>query len=86
MFFLIFKGVGLRHFPSEMHIGCLVCVICNSKTLHFFLLMLCIVIVHILKMCTYILCTVHDFFHIFEGGGGGGVVVDFFQTAMYRGA
>ena len=32
--------------------GCQVCVICNSKTFHSFLFKLCLMIVHILKMCT----------------------------------
>ena len=31
--------------------GFLVCVICNSKSFHSFLFILCITIVHILKMC-----------------------------------
>ena len=33
-------------------LGCLVCVICNSKSFHSLLFKLCITIVHILKMCT----------------------------------
>ena len=33
-------------------LGCQVCVICNSKTFHSFLFKLCLMIVHILKMCT----------------------------------
>ena len=37
---------------SATLLGCLVCVICNSKSFHSFLFKLCIMIVHILKMCT----------------------------------
>ena len=33
-------------------LGCQVCVICNSKSCHSFLFKLCLMIVHILKMCT----------------------------------
>ena len=33
-------------------LGCQVCVICNSKSFHSFLFKLCLMIVHILKMCT----------------------------------
>ena len=34
-------------------LGYQVCVICNSKTLHSFLFKLCLMIIHILKMCTF---------------------------------
>ena len=33
-------------------LGYQVCVICNSKTFHSFLFKLCLMIIHILKMCT----------------------------------
>ena len=52
---------------SKMLTGCLVCVICNDKSCHSFLFKLCIVIVHILKMCTSYLCTFHIFFSFSEG-------------------
>ena len=41
----IYRGVELR--------GCLVCVICNSKSFHSFMFKLCIIIVHSLKICTF---------------------------------
>ena len=55
--FLIFLTfltvVELRSFfPSEMLRGCLVCVICISESIHYFIFKLCMMIVHTLKMCT----------------------------------
>ena len=38
---------------SATLLGCLVCVICNSKTFHSFLFKLFIMIVHTLKVCTF---------------------------------
>ena len=38
--------------PSATLLGYLDCVIYSSKSFHFFLFKLCIMIVHILKMCT----------------------------------
>ena len=47
-------------------LGCQVCVICNSKSFHSFLLKFCLMIVHILKMCTfYIVHVSYFFFYIF---------------------
>ena len=43
-------------FPSKMLRGGLICVICSSKSFHCFLFKLCIMIVHILKMCTNLFC------------------------------
>ena len=37
---------------SATFLGCLVCVICNSKSFDSFLFKLCIMTVNILKMCT----------------------------------
>ena len=52
--FLSFLGVlNLDNFSIPMLWGCLVCVICNSKSFHSFLFKLCLMIVHILKMCTF---------------------------------
>ena len=52
-YFLFLMGVELRpFFPSEMLRGCLVCVICNSNSVHFFIFKLCAMIVHTLMMCT----------------------------------
>ena len=46
-------GLVMAHLhPSATLLGCLVCVICNSKRFHSFSFKLCIMIVHILKMCT----------------------------------
>ena len=49
-------SVHLSVLPSDCSswtlFGCLVCVIYNSKRFHSFLFKLCIMIVHILKMCT----------------------------------
>ena len=45
--FTFFTGVELKtFFPSEMLRGCLVCVICNSNSFHFFIFKLCTMIVH----------------------------------------
>ena len=38
---------------STTLLGCLVCVIFNSNTFHSFILKLCIMIIHTLKMCTF---------------------------------
>ena len=38
--------------PSAILLRCLVCLICNSKSFHFLICKLCIMIVHTLKMCT----------------------------------
>ena len=46
--FSFLTGVELRHFLR----GCLVCVICNSNSIHSFIFKLCLMIVHTLKMCT----------------------------------
>ena len=53
IFFSFLRGVELKtFFPSTMLRGCLVCVICNSNSIHSFIFKLCTMIVHILKMCT----------------------------------
>ena len=44
--------MGLIVRLSATLLECLVCVICNSKNFHSFLFKLCIIIVHILKICT----------------------------------
>ena len=43
------------------------CKICNSKSFRSILFKLCIMVVHILKMCISFLCTFHEYFLIFEG-------------------
>ena len=54
IFLTFLTGVELRHFfLSVMLRGCLVCVICNSKSIHYFNFKLCIMIVHTLKMFTF---------------------------------
>ena len=60
--FLFLWVLNLDIFPSEMHRGCLVCVICNSNSFHFFLFNLCIMIVHTLKMCTSYFVNISCFF------------------------
>ena len=44
--------LNLDIFPSEMLRGCLVCVICNSNSIHYFIFKLCLMVAHTLKMCT----------------------------------
>ena len=43
------------------------CKICNSKSFLSILFKLCLMVVHILKMCTSFLCTIYEYFLIFEG-------------------
>ena len=62
-----FRVLNLDIFPSKMLTVCLVCVICNSKSFHSLIFKLCIVIVPVLKMCTSIFCTYHDFFSFLRG-------------------
>ena len=38
---------------SATLLGCLVCVICNSKSFHYFILKFWLMVVHTLKMCTF---------------------------------
>ena len=52
-FFSFWGVLNLDSFSSKMLRGGLVCAICNSKSFHSFLFKLCIMIVHILKMCTF---------------------------------
>ena len=68
-FFSFLTGVVLRHFfSSEMLRGCLVCVICNSNSIHSLISKLCILIVHTLKMCTsYIVKLFHFIFSFLMG-------------------
>ena len=44
--------LNLDIFPSERLRGCLVCVICNSNSIHYFIFKLCFMVVHTLKMFT----------------------------------
>ena len=48
-------------------LGCLVCVICNSKSFLSFLFKLCIIIVHILKICTCYFVHISWMFALFWG-------------------
>ena len=57
--------MNLDILPSEMLRGCLVCVICNSDSIHSFLFKPCIMIVHTLKMCTYNFVHILHFFKKF---------------------
>ena len=65
-FFLIFDGFELRHFSIKIAEGCLVCVIWNSNSIHFFIFKHCIMIVHTLMMCTTYYVHVSYFFHFFD--------------------
>ena len=50
---VLLRGVKLRHFFHPKCLGCLGCVICNSKSFHSFILKLRIMIVYTLKMCSF---------------------------------
>ena len=63
--FLFLMDVDLDIFPSEMFRGCLVCVICNSNSIHYFIFKLCIMVVHTLKMCTSYFVQI-SFFSLFR--------------------
>ena len=52
--------------PSATLYGYNVCVICNSECFHSFLFKLCLMIVHVLKMCTFYFAHV-SFFLNFDG-------------------
>ena len=54
--------MNLDIFPSEMLRGCLVCVICNSNSIHFFIFKLCLMVVHLLRMCTSYFVQISSFF------------------------
>ena len=51
--FLFLTGVELSHFPIRNAWVCLVYVICNSNSIHYFIFKLCIMVAHTLKMCTF---------------------------------
>ena len=52
--------------PSATLLVCLVCVICNSKSLYSLIFTLCIIIVHTLKMCTsYCVINIFSFLTVF---------------------
>ena len=74
------SGLSSVSTPSATLLACLACVIGNFKSFHSFLFKLCIMIVHILKMCLSILCTFYDLFLIFEKN-----LKTFFPTEMLRG-
>ena len=48
--------------------GCLLCVICNSNSIHSLIFKLCIMIVHTLKMCTLYFVQIFHFFLSFLMG------------------
>ena len=67
-------------FPSKMLRECLVCVICNSKSIHSFIFKLCIMVVHTLKMCTFYFMHISlIFFHFW-----GVLNLDIFSLEMLR--
>ena len=45
--------------------GCLVFVICNSNSIHYFIFKLCLMVVHTLKMCTFYFVQISFFFFTF---------------------
>ena len=52
--YIIFtQGFIIRGYPYATLLGCLVCVICNSKCFHSFIFKRCIMIVYTLKICTF---------------------------------
>ena len=64
-YFFRFWGVlNLDIFSSEMLRGCLVCVICNSNSIHSFVFIPNIMIVHTLKMCTFHFVHISYFFYL----------------------
>ena len=64
-----------------MHRGCLVCAICNSNSFCSFIFKLCVMIVHILKICTfYFVHNLWIFSHFL-----GLLDLDFFPFKMHRG-
>ena len=66
----LFKGLLNSDilFPSKMLRGCLVCVICNSSSFHFFIFKFSIMIVHTLNMCTLYFVQFDKIFWSFELG------------------
>ena len=67
-FFLFLTGVELEtFFPSEILMGCLVCVICNSNSINAFIFKRCIMSVHTLKICTDYFCKLFHFFSFLMG-------------------
>ena len=69
--------------PSVLNtLGCQVRVICYSKSFHSFLLKLCLMIVHISKMCTFYFVHVSYFFFSFLTGVE---LRHFFSSEMIRG-
>ena len=81
--FSCFWGVlNFDIFPSAALLGCLVYVICNSKSFLFFLFKLCIRIVHTLKMCTYYFMHISEIFFSFLRGVE---LRHFFPSEMLRG-
>ena len=53
---------ALRLSVRPQLLGCLVRVVCNSKSFYFFLFKLCVTVVHILKMCTSYFAHFHVYF------------------------
>ena len=83
IFFHVLTGVELRHFfhPQCLGARCLVCVICNSNSIYSFILKLCTMIIHTLKIRTSYFVHVSYFFLILMGVALG----HFFPTEMLRG-
>ena len=58
--------LNLDIFSSEMFRECLVCVICNSNSIHYFIFKLCLMVVQKLKMCTSYFVQISFFFSLFR--------------------
>ena len=71
--------LNLDIFPSEMLRGCLVCVICNANSIHYFIFKLCIMTVNTSKMSAFYLCTFCEYFYIL-----GGLELRYFSLEMLR--
>ena len=75
------RVLNLDIFPSVMLRGCLVCVICNSNSIHSFIFILYIMIVHTLKMCTLHFVHISYFLSYFWRV----LNLDIFPSEMFRG-
>ena len=59
--------LNIDFFPSELLSECLVCVICNSKSIHSDIFKLYIMMVYTLKMCTFYFMHISRIFFSFLG-------------------
>ena len=68
---MFLRSVELRHYFVNLTFGmltlCNLFVLCCSNSLHSFIVILCIKVVHTLKMCSFCFCAYVIFFIIFLG-------------------